>query len=126
MESASAGITDAMLAAQIGERSASLALLQYPADLLFRKAATFHALVLDWARTNLDLDYAEGARSDPDLQAEHVRPKTYADCYLEGDVNSPPGYNAHQSVFQNASRDACNPLPFFAIEPNFFGPRCSS
>src|SRR4029077_11999699 len=58
-----ASITDAMLAAQIGDRNAGLMLLQNSDDLLFRKAAALHALVLVWARTNFKLDYPRGARS---------------------------------------------------------------
>src|SRR5947199_6108449 len=41
-----ARVADAVLAAQIGDRNAGLVLLQYPDDLLFRKAAALHALVL--------------------------------------------------------------------------------
>ena len=41
-----AGVADAMLAAQIGDRNAGLVLLQNPDDLLFRKAVALHALVL--------------------------------------------------------------------------------
>ena len=41
-----AGVADAMLAAQIGDRNAGLVLLQNPDDLLFRKATALHALVL--------------------------------------------------------------------------------
>src|SRR5437764_1501771 len=41
-----AGVADAVLAAQIGDRNAGLVLLQYPDDLFFRKAAALHALVL--------------------------------------------------------------------------------
>ena len=40
------GVADAMLAAQFGNLNADLMLLQNPDDLLFRKAATLHALVL--------------------------------------------------------------------------------
>src|SRR6516225_5038500 len=39
-------VADAVLAAQIGDRDAGLVLLQNPDDLLFRKAAALHALVL--------------------------------------------------------------------------------
>jgi hypothetical protein len=42
-----------MLAAQIGDRNASLVLLQNPDDLLFRKAAALHALVLAGGQNEL-------------------------------------------------------------------------
>nr|GAJ37577.1 insertion element ISR1 hypothetical 30.8 kDa protein A [Bradyrhizobium sp. DOA9] len=41
-----AGVANAMLAAQIGDRYAGLMLLQNPDDLFFRKSAALHALVL--------------------------------------------------------------------------------
>jgi hypothetical protein len=45
-----------VLPAQIGNRHASVVLLQNPDDLLFRKAAALHALVLISARANFNLD----------------------------------------------------------------------
>jgi hypothetical protein len=51
-----AGVADAVLAAQVGDRNPGLMFLQYPNDLLFRKAAALHALVLVVARANFNLD----------------------------------------------------------------------
>jgi hypothetical protein len=48
-----ARVADATLAAQIGDRNAGLMLLQDSDDLLFRKAATLHALVLVWGQNEL-------------------------------------------------------------------------
>jgi hypothetical protein len=48
-----AGVADAVLAAQIGDRNAGLVLLQYPNDLLFRKATALHALVLVMGQSEL-------------------------------------------------------------------------
>jgi len=48
-------------------------LLQNSDDLLFRKAAALHALVLVWATTNFKLDYPRGARSAIAGVAELIR-----------------------------------------------------
>jgi len=45
-----------MLAAKISDRHPDLVLFQNPDDLIFRKTATLHGLVLVWARTNFKLD----------------------------------------------------------------------
>src|SRR3954454_3826303 len=48
-----ARVAHAVLAAQIGDCDAGLVLLQYPDDLLFRKAAALHALVLVLGQSEL-------------------------------------------------------------------------
>src|ERR1700682_1953998 len=48
-----AGVADAMLAAQIGDRNAGLVLLQNPDDLLFRETIALHALVLKMGQSEL-------------------------------------------------------------------------
>src|SRR5256714_12262650 len=48
-----AGVADAVLATQIGDRNAGLVLLQNPDDLLFRKATALHPLVLVVAQSEL-------------------------------------------------------------------------
>jgi hypothetical protein len=42
-----------VLAAQVGDRNAGLLLLQNPDDLLFRKAAALHALILVMGQSEL-------------------------------------------------------------------------
>src|SRR3954469_15964160 len=60
-----AGVAAAVLAAQIGDRNAGLVLLQYPDDLLFRKAAAFHALVLVLGRSELQTGLRQGGKVTP-------------------------------------------------------------
>ena len=64
-----AGVADAMLAAQIGDRNAGLILLQNPDDLLFRKAAALHALVLVVGQNELQTGLSPWGKVTANLQA---------------------------------------------------------